>query len=132
MSFIQKSLFSCVMSVCALSGLARANDTSYATIEVDSIDTDTKVGSYMSFKGEEARKLMTVLPKLSIAGEPEPSSRVSVLGIKSPGYEIKINCSDLKYVDSKRVTVTPNCKISFNTRNDDGDTTTFIPEKQCN
>jgi hypothetical protein len=51
---------------------AFANDTSWPKIEVDEIQTDTKVGSYISFSGEESGKLMQVLPPPS-----------SVLGKKS-------------------------------------------------
>jgi hypothetical protein len=130
---VQNSVLSLVVMACSVQSFCFANDTSFAAIEVDSITTDTKAGSSMNFKGEEARKLMQVLPKISSTGGPDYDSHHAVLGVKSPGYQITLSCKDvtLSELNGKWVNSTPDCSIVFDKRNDESDTMPFKPENMC-
>ena len=111
---------------------ALANDTSFAAIEVDSINTNAKVGTEMSFKGEEARKVMGLLPRIDSTGGPKYNEHHRVLAIKSPGYMITLSCHDLEFgANPNGPLKTPECFVSFNARIDESNTLPFIPEKQC-
>ena len=108
---------------------AFANDTSFPTIEVDEIETDTAVGSHISFVGEEARKLMQVLPPISSVLGKESDSHHRQLEILSPGYMVSINCRDTKDRMGK-ISVVPHCSIWFDHRMSESPMN-FEPNKQC-
>jgi hypothetical protein len=114
---------------------AYANDTSFPTIDVDAIETNTAVGSYMSFSGKEATKLMGVLPKVQSVLGPDLDNHRAALHVKSPGYQISISCTDLNLQASAAnggpARKTPQCHIYFGNRVDEGNEFAFNPEKQC-
>lgn len=107
--------FSAFLGLFAAAKVAKANDTSWPTIEVDEINTDTKVGSYMSFSGEESRKLMEILPRQSSVLGEKVDNHLRSLDILSPGYMISIFCRDVAD-RTARIPTTPNCTIRFNHR----------------
>jgi hypothetical protein len=93
------NIFSALLSIipCALSAAALANDSAIPMIPVDSIDTNTKVDSFMKFKGAEAAKLMKILPGILTAGGPANDPHSRGLLILSPGYNLTLTCSDNDY-----------------------------------
>lgn len=107
------------------SHLALANDTSFPEINVDEIETNTKVGSYIEFSGEQAAELMKVLPKVSSAGGPAIENKRHSLLVSSPGYQVYIACR--KHDQNKPVS----CGIYFNHKNGDMDGFPFKAESIC-
>jgi hypothetical protein len=115
-------------------GTALANDSSIPAIDVDAIDTNAKVGTYMSFKGDEAAKLMKALPRISSAGGPVISDHSRALLVQSPGFSIQLSCSDIDWaapLDNPPAYGTPECTISFTRKNPDINSFPWNPAAQC-
>jgi hypothetical protein len=118
----------------AVPSVTFANDTAAAGIEVESIETNAKVNTEMSFKGEEARKILQILPKVESAAGKEFSSHFGTLVIKSPGYQIMLRCAEAEFDGTRpdlSKPVTPNCDIRFSKRVDEEPNFPFNPGKQC-
>lgn len=115
-----------------VSVVALANDTSFPEIQVEAIDTNASVGSYISFSGAEALELLKVLPRVSTTGGPQMENHRRALIVRSPGYEVSIFCRDYEYVDNKIVFGTkPKCSIQFGEKNMDRDGFPFKAESVC-
>jgi len=123
---MRKTTLGMILASCLTASLpALANDTSFPEINVDEIETDTKVGSHIEFSGGQAVELFKVLPKVSSAGGPEIESKRHGLLVTSPGYQVYIACSKLD--ENKPVS----CGIYFNERNDDMEGFPFKAENAC-
>lgn len=120
------------LSALIASATAFGNDTSFPMINVDEIETNTAVGSYVSFKGAEALELLKVLPQVSTTGGPELAKHRRALLVRSPGYQVFISCSDYEIVDGQLVFGTnPTCSINFGRLNGDFDGFPFKAESVC-
>jgi hypothetical protein len=114
-------------------GTAFANDSSIPAIDVDAIDTNAKVGTYMSFKGDEAAKLMRALPKISGVAGPVVEEHDRGLLVQSPGYNIMLTCSDIDWTSSSDSLAfrTPECRITFEKGAYEGDSFPWQPAAKC-
>jgi hypothetical protein len=112
---------------------ALANDSSIPAIDVDAIDTNAKVGTYLSFKGAEAAKLMRALPKISGVAGPVVEEHDRGLLVQSPGYNIILTCSDIDWTSSSDSLAfrTPECRITFEKGAYQGDSFPWQPAAKC-
>ena len=120
----------CAIATLATTNLALANDTSFANINVNEIQTNAKVGTEINFTGEEARALMKVLPAINSVMGKTADSHFRHLAIFSPGYMVNISCNDAQRRDGTQL-ITPTCQIYFGTKVAESEGFKFEPETQC-